>query len=75
VSVGFAADYPDLCSITVSSPETRVALQVLESDASPFGGNSTIAGNALSFNELDPSVTDWNASADTAGIIRLTAGG
>jgi len=70
VSVGFAADYPDKCLITVSIPAIRTARQFMESGgdigAGPFGMPVDADPNSL-----DPSLTNWNASIDEEGTITL----
>jgi hypothetical protein len=75
VSVGFSADYPDLCLITASNPDTDIAMQFLESQNSPYGGNYKPSGDPTSSSNLDPSLTNWNASANAEGRITLYGGG
>lgn len=63
VSVGFAADYPDLCLITLSDPDSNVAFQFLE-QSYPHSGFALVGGNLTRPAYLDPSVTNWNADTN-----------
>lgn len=73
VSVGWAANYPDRCLITVSNPDRRTAMQFLEkggtSDTDYPPGNYD--RSSIDPNQLDPSLTGWNASMNPDGSIEL----
>ncbi len=78
VTVGVLADDPSLCSIVASNPDPNVdtAVQYTEVsfDAPPYNGRSFYGfppwvGSA---HDLDPSLTRWNATADSHGRITLS---
>ena len=61
---------PDLCLIT-ANPDLGFAVQFLESSQdSGYSGNYKLTG-LISSTNLDPSLTNWNASADAQGLITL----
>jgi hypothetical protein len=68
VSVGLAANYPDLCLVTLAVPAADLALQFLES--STFSEPFQPQGD-LSASSLDPSVTNWNATIAGDGALTL----
>jgi hypothetical protein len=72
VSVGFAADYPDLCLVTLVSPSVRTGMQFLESDTPGGSGEVYMPEGTVDPTNLDPSLKNWNAEADDSGYLRLT---
>ncbi|MFI8894721.1 hypothetical protein [Streptomyces paradoxus] len=67
VTVGANSTFPDRCMITVASVSTMFALQYVHTGDS-WGLAPVWTGNA---NELDASVTTWNAKMDKDGTIIL----
>lgn len=66
VSVGSAADYPDQCLVTVASPAMRTAMQFVSGGSSSTGGDYGLP-HMIDGANLDPSLTNWNASIDSQG--------
>lgn len=71
VSVGFAADYPDECLVTLSAPGMHIAMQFIENRSSYNGDGYQTSGGELDPNSLDPSLTNWNADVVSDGTISL----
>lgn len=75
VNVGWAADYPDRCLITVSIPERQAAQQYLQNpdsdeESGPLSTDYSFP-RSIDPSTLDASLTEWNASADAEGFVSL----
>jgi hypothetical protein len=72
VSVGFAADFPDRCLITVGVPSADRAIQYIEGGVgfpeSPYGV-ANVGEGVDSVSQLPPSAKQWNAHALSDGSI------
>lgn len=76
VSVGFSEIYPDKCLITAANPDLGRAFQFNDGGQGSGGGESGLGPFGFpvsegSPNTLPPSATNWNASADSEGFLRL----
>jgi hypothetical protein len=70
VSVTTSDLYPGKCLVTAANPELNLSAQFLEGDGNPYAFDQVGSGEATS---LPPSVTAWNASADSEGYIGLSS--
>lgn len=68
VSATFSDLYPGKCLVTGANPELNLSAQFLESDSGIYAYDQVGSGAATS---LPPSVTAWNASADSEGYLTL----
>lgn len=71
VSVGFSETFPDRCLITVANPDRGWAAQYLETRTGGFRMLGDPGDQVFPIDNLDPSVTDWNAYADEGFLTYL----
>jgi hypothetical protein len=69
VSVGFSADYPDKCLLTVSLPDIGRAFQYQEAGTNSEAFRMSWSGSSTG---LDPTTVGWNASVTADGLLELT---
>lgn len=75
VSVGYSADFPDKCLITVAGATTSTAMQFTEAGgqtASAVGSYAPVDPSGIPVSQLDESTKQWNAKViDEQGHIAL----
>lgn len=68
VNVSFSKLFPDRCLITVANPTTMTAQQYVQEATGTWTAFPAWSGSA---NQLDDTVTAWNAEMSKSGVITL----